>query len=87
MECFGTTDFYNNSQLITLSAIIISGLHCITYFPDTLMGHDITRYPSVVLVMEECKDTNFLARITFYNLKKIINCQQLQSQLHNHKNM
>ena len=28
MECFGTTDFDNNSRLITLSAIIISGLHC-----------------------------------------------------------
>ena len=29
MECFGTTDFDNNSRLITLYAIIISGLHCI----------------------------------------------------------
>jgi hypothetical protein len=29
MECFGTTDFDNNSPLITLSAIIISGLQCI----------------------------------------------------------
>ena len=29
MECFGTTDFDNNSRLITLSAIITSGLHCI----------------------------------------------------------
>jgi hypothetical protein len=29
MECFGTTDFDNNNWLITLSAIIISGLHCI----------------------------------------------------------
>jgi len=29
MECFGTTDFDNNSRLITLSEIIISGLHCI----------------------------------------------------------
>ena len=29
MECFGTTDFDKNSRLITLSAIIISGLHCI----------------------------------------------------------
>jgi hypothetical protein len=29
MECFGTTDFDNNSRLITLSAIIIRGLHCI----------------------------------------------------------
>ena len=28
MECFGTTDFDNNSRLITLSVIIISGLHC-----------------------------------------------------------
>jgi hypothetical protein len=29
MECFGTTDFDNNSRLITLSTIIISCLHCI----------------------------------------------------------
>ena len=29
MECFGTTDFDNSSRLITLSAIIISSLHCI----------------------------------------------------------
>ena len=29
MECFRTTDFDNNSRLITLSAIILSGLHCI----------------------------------------------------------
>jgi hypothetical protein len=33
MECFGTTDFDNNSRLITLSAIIISGLHCISLHP------------------------------------------------------
>ena len=32
MECFGTTDFDNNSRLITLSMIIISGLHCIRFF-------------------------------------------------------
>jgi len=31
MECFETTDFDNNSQLITLSVIIISGLHYIRY--------------------------------------------------------
>jgi hypothetical protein len=29
MECFGTTDFDNNNRMITLSTIIISGLHCI----------------------------------------------------------
>jgi hypothetical protein len=29
MECFRTTDFDNNSRLITLTAIVISGLHCI----------------------------------------------------------
>ena len=29
MECLGITDFDNNSRLITLSAIIISGLQCI----------------------------------------------------------
>jgi hypothetical protein len=31
MECFGTTDFDNNSRLITISAIIISGLYRIMY--------------------------------------------------------
>jgi len=31
MECFGTTDFDNNSRLITLTANIISGLHCICF--------------------------------------------------------
>ena len=40
MECFGTTDFDNNSRLVTLSMIIISGLHCthpaIDSFKDTL---------------------------------------------------
>ena len=29
MKCFGTTDFDNNSRLITLSMIIISGLLCV----------------------------------------------------------
>jgi len=28
MECFEATDFDNSSRLITLSAIIMSGLHC-----------------------------------------------------------
>jgi hypothetical protein len=38
MECFGTIDFDNNSRLITLSAIIISGLHCIfNYFFDRIL--------------------------------------------------
>ena len=32
MKCFGTTDFDNNSRLITLSVIIISGLHCINIY-------------------------------------------------------
>jgi hypothetical protein len=31
MQYFETTDFDNNSRLVILSAIIISGLHCITY--------------------------------------------------------
>jgi hypothetical protein len=30
MECFGSTDFDNNSRLIILSLIIISSLHCIS---------------------------------------------------------
>jgi len=33
MECFGTTDFDNNIRLITLSTIIISGLHCTINLP------------------------------------------------------
>jgi len=38
MECFGTTDFDNNSRLITLSAIIISDLHCTcVYFVGTVI--------------------------------------------------
>jgi hypothetical protein len=32
MEYFGTTDFDNNSRLITLSVIIISGLRCTFFF-------------------------------------------------------
>jgi predicted membrane metal-binding protein len=32
MECLGTTDFDDNSRLITISAIIISGLHRTYYF-------------------------------------------------------
>jgi len=36
MECFGTTDFDNNSRLITLSVIIISGHHCTIYL---LLAH------------------------------------------------
>jgi hypothetical protein len=35
MECFGTTDFDSNSRMITLSAIIIRGLHCI-YIVDEI---------------------------------------------------
>jgi hypothetical protein len=35
MECFGTNDFDDNSRLITLSAIIISGLHCINIHNHT----------------------------------------------------
>ena len=41
MECFGTTDFDNNSRLITLSAIIISGLHCICISHVTCLKHII----------------------------------------------
>jgi hypothetical protein len=34
MECFGATDIDNNSRLITLSAIIISGHHCSSISTD-----------------------------------------------------
>jgi hypothetical protein len=37
MECFGTTDFDNNSRLITLSAIIISSLHCSFFLKNDYM--------------------------------------------------
>ena len=45
MEYFGTTDFENNSRLITLSVIIISGLHCelAVLFP---CEHNIFEIPS-----------------------------------------
>jgi hypothetical protein len=39
MECFGTTDFDNNSRLITLSAIIISGLQCIKMIAACCENH------------------------------------------------
>ena len=45
MECFGTTDLDNNSRLITLSAIIISGLHCINAnvtVPYTSKSYDVS---------------------------------------------
>ena len=35
MECFGTTDFDNNSRLKTLSAIIISGRHSLYIYTHT----------------------------------------------------
>jgi len=38
MECFGTTDFDNNSRLITLSEIMISGLHCICFRRETSLA-------------------------------------------------
>jgi len=38
MECFGTTDFDNNSRLITLSAIIISGPHSIYIYICSLLS-------------------------------------------------
>jgi hypothetical protein len=39
MEGFGTTDFDNNNRLITLPAIIISGLHCI--YGEPLQLHSL----------------------------------------------
>jgi hypothetical protein len=38
MECFGTTNFDKNSRLITLSPIIISGLHRISKFCNLLFS-------------------------------------------------
>jgi hypothetical protein len=61
MECFRTTDFDNNSRLITLSAIIISGLHCIwtqiivswvQHPPDGSLDHTLS-YRSLCLNANE----------------------------------
>jgi hypothetical protein len=45
MECFGTIDFGNNSRFITLSAIVISGLHRV-YFEHTT-GWPVLRYRKI----------------------------------------
>jgi len=60
MECFGNTDFDNNSRLITLSAIIISGLHCTTnyesfrfmQFSDLLPLGQVHIFPRQVVIQQ-----------------------------------
>jgi hypothetical protein len=49
----GTTDFDNSSRLITLSAIIISGLHCITKAAD-IHSH-YSEWMSVPLVIQHAE--------------------------------
>ena len=49
MECFGTTDFDNNSRLITLSEIIISDLHCIYIYIYIYIYSFLRPVPSCVL--------------------------------------
>lgn len=38
------TSFYGSNHSLMTTIMIISTEY-ITYFPDTLVGHDITRYP------------------------------------------
>ena len=58
MECFGTTDFENNSRLITLSAIIISGLHCnFKYNQHDLRG--MTKQTAGVEIIAQSYKINF----------------------------
>jgi hypothetical protein len=49
MECFGTSDFDENTRLITLSAIIISGLHCIRFEVHTAVSMKITVHWDIML--------------------------------------
>jgi hypothetical protein len=51
MECFGTTDFDNNSRLITLSAIIISGLRCIMLAIGISSFAEVMRHACFVLTL------------------------------------
>ena len=59
MECFGTTDFDNNSRLITLSAIIISGLHC-TLKRICALSWTITKNHCVMHGQQNVKKTHSL---------------------------
>jgi hypothetical protein len=63
----GTTDFDNNSRLITLSAIIISGLHCI--LKGVRERKELTAWSSVLL--EKLKDVQLVQGISrvLWNLK------------------
>jgi hypothetical protein len=63
MECFGTTDFDNNSRLITLSAIIISGLYCVyIYIYICLLtpayGYCHMTYNYVCKILKVCVQTD-----------------------------
>jgi len=62
MECFGTTDFDNNGQLITLSAIIISGLHCTMEIYDCCFDKSLH---SVLMMIHLCLHDTVRHRI-FY---------------------
>jgi hypothetical protein len=61
MECFGTTDFDNNSRLIALSASIIRGLHYIFLFnkPTTYL---ILSLITPILFSEHYKSCTFALR-------------------------
>ena len=70
MECFGTTDFDNNSRLITLSAIIISGLHCIYFWIMEMKVMDKSDFfPLICLQQTYHADTKTLVLFSVYHVQ------------------
>ena len=70
MECFGTTDFDNNSRLITLSAIIISGLHCTStkaYHLSPKVNEHWKTNTGRVYTCEEVQYQEIYVRIKFFS--------------------
>jgi hypothetical protein len=73
MECFGTTDFDNNSRLITLSAIIISSLHCISV---TVLFNDIDNIFSFCIFVLQTVCSPDYRPIMLFLLQENLNFQQ-----------
>jgi len=76
MECCGTTDFDNNSRLITLSAIIINGLHYIYIYIfavtvclfGELLGHTLLRTDMLETVVNWFRESRIcLLNLNFYS--------------------